>query len=84
MIKTLPQAKAECQRWFDYLQSQEDQSKALQQLAADRRSGRCDAAEGVRRRAAIQGNGLTVYDGADLADAVRVLLKNIPKSKEGC
>ena len=79
MIRTLPQAKEECQRWFDYLKSQEDQSIALQRLAADRRAGRCDAAEGQRRRIEIQGHGVTVYDGANLADAVRILLKNIPK-----
>lgn len=72
----LTEAKAECQRWFDRLQSQEDQSKALQVLAADRRSGRCDRVEGERRRAEIQGNGIAVYDGANLVEAVRVLLKH--------
>jgi hypothetical protein len=77
----LSQAKSECERWFTYLQHQEDKSKALQVLAADRRSGLCDAREGERRRDAIQGNGLTVYDGANLSDAVRVLLKEI-KAKE--
>lgn len=81
MIKTVSEAKAECERWFDYLQSQEDKSKALQVLAADRRAGRCDAWEGERRRNEIQGNGVTVYDGSDLSDAVRVLLKAV-NSKE--
>lgn len=82
MIRTLAEAKAECERWFAYLKSQEDQSKELQKLAADRRAGRCDAWEGERRRNEIQGNGLTVYDGSNLADAVRILLKNIPNSME--
>ena len=82
MIKTLTDAKAECERWFAYLQSQEDRSKKLQKLAADRRAGRCDALEGERRCNAIQGNALTVYDGSNLADAVRVLLKNITHNGE--
>lgn len=79
MIRTLDQAKEECERWFAYLKAQEDQSLALQKLAADRRSGSCDEIEGRRRRDAIQGNGLTVYDGGNLADAVRILLKNVAR-----
>jgi hypothetical protein len=73
----LSQAKAECESWFAHLQRQENRSKALQLLAADRRAGLCDAREGERRRIAIQGNGLTVYDGANLCDAVKVLLKAV-------
>ena len=74
---SLSEAKAECDRWFAYHKSQEDMAVALQKLAADRRSGRCDAREGERRRAEIQGNGVTVYDGGNLADAVRVLLDHV-------
>ena len=74
---TLDEAKEECERWFDYLKSQEDKSIALQRLAADRRSGRCDAKECQRRMAEIQGNGLTVYDGANLHDAVKTLLRHV-------
>ena len=43
------EAKAECQRWLDYLKRQEEKSIALQRLAADRRAGRCDEKE-MRRR----------------------------------
>lgn len=77
MRMKLEDAKAECERWFSHLQSQEDQAKALAELAADRRSGRCDAIEGERRRAAIQGNGVTVYDGSNLHAAVKTLLKHV-------
>jgi len=78
-MKTLDEAKAECERWFVYLQTQEDKSIALQKLTGERRTGRCNAVDGERRRQEIQGNGLTGYDGADLQDAVRILLKHCPK-----
>lgn len=71
---TLDEAKAECECWLSHLKEQEDRAVALQRLAADRRAGRCDAREGERRRIEIQGSGVTVYDGGNLADAVRVLL----------
>ena len=77
MRMTLDEAKSECGRWFGHLKYREDQAAALQRLAADRRRGICDAKEGERRRREIQGNGVTVYDGANLEDAVRVLLKHV-------
>lgn len=77
MRMTLDDAKNECERWFAMLAADEAKAKALQELAADRRSGRCDAKEGERRLAAIQGNGVTVYDGANLYDAVKTLLKHV-------
>ena len=74
----LDEAKSECNRWLDYLQRQETQTIALQQLARDRRADNCSYEESRRRRAKIQTefNGVTVYDGANLAKAVRVLLKH--------
>ena len=76
---TLDEAKKECQRWFDRHNRQSEESKKLQELAADRRAGRCSQKEGVARRIEIQGyrSSPTVYDGANLADAVRVLLKHV-------
>lgn len=74
---TLTEAKAECERWFAYLKRQEEKSLALQKLAAARRTGEIDEQEGHRRLRAIQGSP-TVYDGANLERAVRVLLKNVP------
>ena len=69
----LPQAKAECQRWLDYLKHQEEKSIALQKIADDRRAGSYDVHEARRRMRALDSN-VTVYDGARLAVAVRVLM----------
>jgi len=73
---TLVEAKAECERWLAHLKRQEEKSIAIQKIAADRRSGKYDAAEAHRRLRAIDNCSVTVYDGARLADAVRVLLKS--------
>lgn len=70
----IDEAKTECQRWLDYLKRQEEKSLALQKLAADRRAGRCDEKEMRRRMGDINGPTVTVYDGARLAEAVRVLM----------
>jgi hypothetical protein len=75
----LHEAKAECQRWFDYLQRQDDKSKAIQALASERRKGTIDELEARRRLKQID-SGVTVYDGANLEKAVRVLLKNLRES----
>jgi hypothetical protein len=73
----LSQAKVECESWFAHLRRQEHKTRLLQQLAGDRRMGVCGKEEGERRRAAIQSNGLTVYDGANLSVAVMVLLRAV-------
>jgi len=70
----LDEARAECERWLSYLARQEERSIALQKLASDRRSGKCDDIEMRRRMSAI--DRVTVYDGARLADAVRAMLKH--------
>lgn len=73
----LNQAKAECQRWLDYLERQKEKSVAMQQLASDRRLGKCTADEARRRLSALDSRcSVTVYDGAKLADAVKVLMKS--------
>lgn len=74
---TIAEAKAECERWFAYLKRQEDRSVAIQKIAADRRAGLIDQAEGQRRLRNIDGCSVTVYDGANLQKAVNVLLKNL-------
>lgn len=71
----LTEARAECKRYLDHLARQEAKAKALQKLAADRRVGRCDRKEADRRLRDIHGPGVTVYDGANLAEAVKVMLK---------
>ena len=71
---TLTEARQECRRYLDYLKRDEAKSIAMQKLAADRRSGKCDDREKDRRMREIMGPSPTVYDGANLAEAVKVLL----------
>jgi hypothetical protein len=74
---TLAQAKAECERWFAYLKRQEEKSLRLQEVASEVRRGLLAEADARRRVRQIDGCGVTVYDGANLQKAVRVLLKHI-------
>lgn len=72
----LEQAKKECERWFSYLEKQKAKSLELQNIARQRREGTLsleDAQKQIRRL----DNGITVYDGANLATAVRTLLNNL-------
>lgn len=77
MRMTLSEARAECDRWFAYLKAQEDRAAALGKLASDRRRGLCDDREKDRRLAEINGSGVRVYDGGNLQDAVKALLREI-------
>lgn len=71
----LSEARVECERWLAYLERQKAKAVAMQQLASDRRSGKCSEDEGRRRLAALDDRcSVTVYDGARLAEAVRLLL----------
>ncbi len=72
----LSEAKVECERWFSYLDRQREKTVAMQKIASDRRQGLIDETEGRRRVRALD-NGVTVFDGANLEKAVRVLLKHI-------
>lgn len=80
-IMNLDEAKEECQRWFAYLDRQRHKAESLQRLAAERRAGTCDENEARRRLRQINGHGVTVYDGAKLEKAVRVLLKHTKINK---
>ena len=71
---TRDEAKAECLRYLAHLDREQAKSVALQRLATERRRGTCDEREMRRRLAEIQGPGIRVYDGAQLADAIRVLI----------
>ena len=73
----LEEAKAECERWLAYNQRQKDKSIALQKIASQVRSGEITSEEGRRKRRSIDGCSVTVFDGARLEQAVKVLLKNI-------
>lgn len=74
---TVQEAKAECERWFAYLKRQQDKASDLAKLAAARRKGEIDERDAERLLRIIQGKP-TVFDGANLEKAVRVLLKHIP------
>lgn len=71
----LAEARHECQRYLNYLSVQEAKSLALQRLASDRRNCKCDDKEKARRMKDIMGPSPTVYDGARLAEAIKVLMK---------
>lgn len=72
---TLDEAKSEGQRWLDYLKRQEEKSVAIQKIAGQVRRGEIDSAEGKRQLRMVDDRcSLTVYDGARLADAVKILI----------
>lgn len=73
----LDEAKAECARWFAYLDWQREKAITMQKIASDRRNGLCDQDEARRRVKALDGCSVTVFDGANLEKAVRVLLKHV-------
>lgn len=74
----LIEAKAECQRWLDYLDRQKAKSVAIQTLAAECRQGKYDADEGRKRLRALDDPcNVTVYDGARLAEAVALLIAKL-------
>ena len=72
----LDEARAEGQRWLDYLKRQEEKSVAIQKIAGAVRRKEIDSAEGKRQLRAIDDrSSLTVYDGAKLAEAVALLIR---------
>jgi hypothetical protein len=81
MRLTLTEARAECRRYLDHLAREKAKSEALQKLAADRRAGRCDDKEKDRRMSEIIGPSPKVYDGANLAAAIEVMLKATEATK---
>lgn len=72
---TVEEARVECERWFAYLDRQRTKSLEMQKIAALRRSGEIDLEEARRRQRALDNCSVTVFDGANLEKAVRVLLK---------
>lgn len=70
-------AKAECERWFAYLDRSRKKAEDMGRIASDRRKGLIDTAEAQRRVRALD-SGVTVFDGARLEKAVRLLLTVVP------
>ncbi len=80
----LAEAKAECQRWLDHLDRQKEDAAAMGRIATERRYGNIDADEAYRRvREIDRRKGLTVYDGAKLAESVKLLLKLVNQQYGG-
>ncbi|TXH57562.1 MAG: hypothetical protein E6Q97_04290 [Desulfurellales bacterium] len=73
----LAEAKEECARWFAYLDRQREKSLAVQKIASAVRSGEITSDEGRRKLRALDNASVTVYDGARLEQAVKLLLKNL-------
>ena len=73
----LEEAKAECARWFAYLDKQREKAVAMQKIATEVRTKKIDENEARRRVRTLDNTGLTVYDGSNLEKAVKVLLQNI-------
>jgi predicted Fe-Mo cluster-binding NifX family protein len=73
----LAEAKDECARWFAYLDRQREKSLAVQKIASQVRSGEITSDEGRRKLRTLDGAGVTVYDGARLEQAVKLLLRNL-------
>jgi len=71
----IEEAKAECNRWLAYLEKQKEKSIIVQELAKDVRLGKISSDHAKKRLRDID-RGVTVYDGAKLAEAVKLLLKN--------
>lgn len=71
----LVEATAECQRWLDYLERQKEKSIAMQQIAGERMDGKLTHAEAKTRLKRLD-SGVTVHDGARLAEAVKFLISD--------
>lgn len=75
-MMNLKEAKAECERWFAYLESQKERSLQFQKLAAKRRKGEIGLEEARRIQRNLD-NSIRVFDGAKLEIAVKTLLKHV-------
>ncbi|QDP54207.1 MAG: hypothetical protein GOVbin4685_67 [Prokaryotic dsDNA virus sp.] len=73
----LDDAKKEFERFLAHKEKDAEKTAALQKLAALRRQGKIDRRESQKRLAQINGPGLTVYDGSNLAKAIEVALKHL-------
>jgi hypothetical protein len=72
--KGVEDAIAECQRYLDYLDAAERRSRQLQEIAGQARRNEITRDEARRMADKASGPGVTVYDGAKLADAIKTLM----------
>lgn len=75
----IAEAKAECERWFAYLDRQREKAIAMQEIAAARRSGKIEQFEASRRVRMLDGRAPVVFDGARLEQAIKALLRELEK-----
>lgn len=78
----LSEAKAECERWFKYLDKQRQKSIDMQKIASDVRNNIITSDEARRKVKILDSGGITVYDGANLEQAVKTLLKHLDKHEK--
>lgn len=81
MRMKINEAIDECRRYLEHADREKDKSIALQRLAADVRMGKCSALERDTRMRKIMGERPTIYDGGNLEDAIRSLLKHVNRDK---
>lgn len=74
---TLDQAKEECARWLAYIERQKTKATEMAKIATAVRNGEIDQDESRRRVRALDNCSVTVFDGAKLEQALRVLLKHV-------
>jgi len=73
----LQEAKEECERWLAHLDAQKERVHSLQRVAAMRRRGEMGLSEAREKIEEFDIRAPTVYDGSRLADAIRVMLRQI-------
>jgi hypothetical protein len=76
---TADEAMREAQKWLDYLEAQKARADKLQELA---HLAKTDPEEAQRQMRQMDQQP-TVYDGARLADGVRVMVAEIERLKQG-
>lgn len=74
------EAIRECERWFAHLEKQKEKSIRLQELAAHARKGKAEQLE-AQAEVRKMDRQPRVYDGSRLADAVRVLIKEVKREQ---
>lgn len=74
-LMPIPEAIEEGRRWLAYLDRQAERAKRLAELASERRAGTMDLQTAQREIERMERN-VTVYDGANLAEAVKALIEN--------
>jgi len=75
-------ARATCQHWLDDIDEQKARSEKLASIAAKLRGGKLNKEEAKRQVQEIDGVSPRVYDGAELAKAVRTLLDENERMRE--